>query len=121
MLPRHPLDIQGCEPKLLPVPEQSPGAPRQELTHNLRAAFPKSRAWEGGLRWDGGNVDSPRRGLGEGSCKLDPSCRKRRRCIEEKGGRKGYVENYKMILKEIQEDYWESPTLMGATQSSLQI
>lgn len=72
------------------------------------------------MRWDGGNVDSPKRGLDGGRCKLDPSCRKRRRCMEEEG-REGYLENYKMVLKEIQEDYWESPTLMGAMQSSLQI
>lgn len=39
----------------------------------------------------------------------------------EEEGREGYLENYKMVLKEIQEDYWESPTLMGAMQSSLQI
>jgi hypothetical protein len=59
---------------------------------------------EDGLRWGGGNVrtvSSPRGGLGEGRC------RKRRKCIEEEG-REGYIENYKMVLREIQEDNWES-------------
>lgn len=52
---------------------------------------------EDGLRWGGGNVRIVslfRGGLGEGRC------RKRRKCIEEEG-REGYIENYKMVLREI--------------------